>query len=72
MESQSIEQQDYVRGLLEAYRLTPSTSGVVRRPDRVLAVQLYERGVPLEAVENALVLAAGRRIVRPAGAPPLG
>jgi len=34
--------------------------------------QLYERGVSLEAVENALVLAATRRMIRPAGAAPLG
>jgi len=51
---------------------TPGTSGVVRRPDRVLAAQYYERGVSLEAVENALVLAATRRMIWPAGAAPLG
>ena len=28
--------------------------------------------MPLEAVENALVLAAARRLMRPADAPPLG
>ncbi|MBZ5612277.1 MAG: hypothetical protein LAP38_28815 [Acidobacteriia bacterium] len=44
----------------------------MRRPDRVLAAQLYERGVTLEAVENALVLAATRRMIRPEGAAPLG
>src|ERR1035441_5125232 len=43
-----------------------------RRPDRLLAAQLHERGVPLMAVENALVLAAARRMIRPAGSPPLG
>ena len=57
-----MEQRDYVRRLLEAYRATPGTCGVVRRPDRVLAAQLHERGVPLEAVENAFVLAAARRL----------
>jgi hypothetical protein len=67
-----MEQLDYVRRLLDAYRVTPGTCGVVRRPDRVLAVQLHQRGVPLEAVENAFVLAAARRLVRPAGAAPLG
>ena len=67
-----MEQRDYVRRLLEAYRATPGTSGAVRRPDRVLAAQLYERGVSLEAVENALVLAATRRMIRPEGATPLG
>jgi hypothetical protein len=67
-----MEQRDYVFRLLDAYRATPGTCGAVRRPDRVLAVQLYQRGVPLEAVENAFVLAAARRLIRPAGAAPLG
>ena len=66
------EQQEYVRKVLDAYRDTPGTTGVVRRPDRVLAAQLHDRGVPLMAVENALVLAAARRMIRPAGALPLG
>ena len=66
-----MEQRDYVCRLLDAYRATPGTCGAVRRPDRVLAVQLHQRGVPLEAVENAFVLAAARRLIRPAGAAPL-
>ena len=66
-----MEQPDYVRRLLEAYRATPGTCGTVRRPDRLLATQLHQRGVPLEAVENALTLAAARRLARPADAPPL-
>lgn len=64
-------QQEYVRKLLEAYRATPGTTGVVRRPDRQLAAQLYKRGVPLIAVDNALVLAAARRMARPPGSPSL-
>ena len=63
--------EDYVRQVLEAYRNTPGTRGNPRRPDRMLAVQLYQRGVPLLKVENALVLAAVRRLIRPADAPPL-
>ena len=43
-----MEPREYVRRLLEAYRATPGTAGVVRRPDRLFAVQLHERGVPLE------------------------
>lgn len=66
-----MDQREYVRRLLEAYRATPGTCGVIRRPDRVLAAQLYERGVPLSAVGNALALAAVRRMIRPGGAPPL-
>ena len=67
-----MEQCDYVCRLLDAYRATPGTCGAVRRADRVLAVQLHRRGVPLEAVENAFVLAAARRMIRPGGAAPLG
>jgi hypothetical protein len=66
-----MEQRDYVRRLLEAYRTTPSSCGVVRRADRFLAAQLYARGVPVEVVENALTLAAARRLMRPEDAPPL-
>ncbi len=67
-----MEQREYVRRLLEAYRATPGTCGAARRPDRWLAAQLHQRGVPLEVVENALILAVARRLARPAGAPPLG
>jgi hypothetical protein len=65
-------QQEYTRQVLDAYRKTPGTTGTIRRPDRLLAVQLHQRGVPLAAVENALVLAATRRMIRPAGSSPLG
>jgi len=63
--------EDYVRKVLEAYRSTPVTTGNLRRPDRMLAVELYQRGIPLNKVENALVLAAVRRLIRPSDAPPL-
>jgi hypothetical protein len=68
----SMEQREYVHRLLEAYRQTHGTCGAVRRADRLLAAQLHERGVPLETVENALVLAATRRLMRPIDAAPLG
>src|SRR6202162_6708323 len=67
-----MEHSAYVRRILEAYRATPGACGAVRRPDRLLAAQLHQRGVPIEAVENALTLAAARRLLRPADAPPLG
>ena len=67
-----MEQCEYVRRVLEAYCATPGTVGVVRRADRSLATQLYDRGVPLSAVENAMILAAARRSVRPDDAQPLG
>jgi hypothetical protein len=65
-------QEEFIRQVLEAYRQTPGTMGTVRRADRTLAAQLYQRGLSVTVIENALVLAATRRLVRPAGAPPLG
>jgi hypothetical protein len=65
-------QEEHIRRVLEAYRKTPGTMGTIRRPDRVLAVQLYQRGVSVNVIENAFVLAATRRLVRPAGAAALG
>jgi hypothetical protein len=65
-------QEEYIHRVLEAYRKTPGTMGIVRRPDRVLAAQLHQRGIAVSVIENAFVLAATRRLVRPAGAPPLG
>lgn len=65
-------QGEYIRQILEAYRKTPGTTGAVRRADRMLAAQLYQRGVSESVIENALVLAAARRLMRPVGAPPLG
>jgi hypothetical protein len=65
-------QQEYVRQVLEAYRKTPGTMGAVRRADRMVAAQLYQRGLSVRVIENALVLAVMRRLARPADAPPLG
>ena len=65
-------QEGYIRQILDAYRKTPGTMGTVRRADRMLAAQLYQRGVSASVIENAFVLAAMRRLMRPADAPPLG
>ena len=64
--------EEYIRQVLEAYRKTPGTMGTVCRADRMLAAQLYQRGLSMRVVENALLLAAARRLIRPADAPPLG
>ena len=45
--------------------------GAVRRKDRLLAAALYHRRVPVTAVENAMLLAASRRIFRSPDALPL-
>ena len=72
MEENSVNREEYIQKVLGAYHQTPGTAGTIRRPDRLLAAQLHDRGVPLRAVENALVLAAARRLIRPPEAPPLG
>jgi len=69
---QGRSQGEYIRQVLEAYRKTPDTMGTVRRADRMLAAQLYQRGLSWRVIENALVLAATRRRMRPTDAPPLG
>ena len=65
-------QEEYIHQVLEAYRKTPGTTGTIRRPDRVLAAQLFQRGVSVSVIENAFVLAAMRRLMRPTDAAPLG
>jgi hypothetical protein len=67
----AMEQRDYVRKVLDTYRATPGTVGAARRADRLFAVQLHERAVPLDVVENAMILATARRLARPEDAPPL-
>jgi hypothetical protein len=61
VEEKQISREEYIQKVLSAYRQTPETAGTIRHPDRLLA-----------AVENALILAAARRILRPPGSPPLG
>jgi hypothetical protein len=65
-------QDEYMNRVLEAYRKTPGTMGTVRCADQALVAQLYLRGVSVSVIENAFVLAAVRRLTRPATAPALG
>ena len=64
-------ENEYVRQVLAAYRQTPTTAGRIRHEDRLLAAQLYRRGIPFTIVENALVLGAYRRLYRDLDASPL-
>ena len=61
----------YVEQVLDLYRRTPGTRGLARRADRRLACTLRQRGVSLEVVDAALLLATARRALRPPTAPPL-
>jgi hypothetical protein len=71
VEANQTSLDEYVSVVLNAYRKTPGTTGIIRRQDRLLAAALHQRGVPLIAVENALVLAVARRLLRPDDSPPL-
>ena len=55
---------DYVRRVLAAYKATLGTTGYIRTADRRLARELHARGVPLESVLDAFLLATARRYGR--------
>jgi hypothetical protein len=61
----------YVQRVLDLYRLAPGTTGHLRRSDRRLASTLYDRGVALEVVCAAMIIAVARRRFRSKSAPPL-
>ncbi len=61
----------YVQRVLDLYRRAPGTSGQLRRSDRQLAGALHDRGVSLEVVQTALLLAIARRTLRSPSAPRL-
>jgi hypothetical protein len=63
--------QRYAQQVIALYRCAPGTSGFARRADRCLAATLFDRRVPLQIVQAALLLAAARRAQRPNGAAPL-
>lgn len=55
----------FVRRVLDAYRRTPGTTGHIRPADRRLARELHARGVCVQTVDDALLLASVRRFARP-------
>lgn len=57
-------QSRYVSRVLERYAALPGTLRRVLREDRRAALALYRRGVALDIVENAFVLALARRTFR--------
>jgi len=67
----SCGRDDYVRQLIAAYRRLPGTLGRPRPADRQLAADLHRRGVPLDTVAAAFLLALARRATRPQDASPL-
>jgi len=68
----SMPKQRYVEELLRLYGGLAHTPARPSRHDRQLAADLYERQVPYERAEAALLLASARRLMRPETAPALG
>jgi hypothetical protein len=54
----------YVNAILALYRAAPGTHGQVRKADVKLARELFDRGVSLQLVDNAIAVAICRRLVR--------
>ena len=61
MKKTADSQPEYIQAVLAAYRSSPDVVGRVRPADRRLAATLMQKGVPLQIVEDALLLAVARR-----------
>lgn len=64
-------QLTYVAAVVEVYLKLPDTPQRAKQPDRALAARWETEEIPVSLVESALLLASLRRLLRPAGAPPL-
>jgi hypothetical protein len=60
----SPSQQDYVRTLLHSYVDLPETPARYYSLDRRIALELFQRQVPVEVVEAAFLLGSSRRLAR--------
>ena len=65
--SQEPLERDYVRAVLDCYLSLPGTSTIASRHDRRCAQQLFQRGVSLQVVKSAMVVAVARRTLRRGG-----
>lgn len=54
----------YVRAILDGYLSLPGTASGTSRHDRKCAQTLFRRGVPLDVVKSAMVVAVARRTFR--------
>ncbi len=64
------ERAQYVKDVLGRFYLDPSTRPRLQRSDWIYANELYNKDVPLAAVEAALILTKIRRDLRSPGSPP--
>jgi hypothetical protein len=61
----------YTAAVVLLYVELPETPLSASVQDQRLARSLHDRGIPLQLVESAMLLASLRRLVRPADLPPL-
>lgn len=57
-------EREYVQSLLDFYLWLPGTPRLTSRHDRRYAKRLFERGVPLQVVKTAMIVAVARRTFR--------
>jgi len=72
MSQEQAHRQAYVERVLQLYRQAAETPARYSRLDCRLAAEFYERGVKLEEIEAAILLATARRLLRSPQAPKLG
>ncbi len=61
----------YIRCALACYRITPTTTGELHPQDRLAAAEIFDKGLSLDLLQAAFILAAARRSFREATEPPL-
>jgi hypothetical protein len=64
MMTRMTHRQIYVRTVLNLYVQLPDTSPPARLRDRALADHFFDRQIPIDIVETALLLGSARRIFR--------
>jgi len=66
-----LSRRGYVRAVLDACLGLVDTPDRPRPADRLLAARLHDDDVPLSTVQDAILLASARRLIRPEDRPPL-
>lgn len=72
MKQKPTSKPEYVEQVLKLYLGLSETPARYSRLDRRLAEDLYEKGIELEEVGAAMILATARRLLRSKDAPRLG
>ena len=62
---------EFVTDVLSLYRQLPETPSKTNPNDRKIAIELYQRGIPMSTIESAFLLGSVRRLSRSPDMPPL-